>query len=230
MRAKDLMSTEVVTVSPETPMAALARLLADRGISAVPVVEADGKVAGIVTEADLVRRLAGTEERPRGWFRNLLASAPGDAGRYARAHGTTVRDVMTTNLISAGEEATAEEIARLMEEHRVKRVLVLREGRLVGIVSRADLLEAMLAPSETPAAGAEDARIRRAVQAAMAEQSWAKPYFIWPTVERGVVTFHGFCGAPEVTRALRVLAEAVPGAQGVEMRIEAPPPSLFGAE
>jgi CBS domain-containing protein len=219
----------VVTVPPETPLAALARLLADRGISAVPVLEPSGAVAGIVTEADLVRRLAGVEERPRGWFRSLLASAPGDAGRYARTHGTKVRDVMTTDLVSVEEEATAEEIARLMEERRVKRVLVLREGRLAGIVSRADLLEAMLAPPETPEAGAEDARLHRAVQAAMAGQSWAKPYFVWPTVDKGVVTFHGFCGAPEVTRALRVLAEGIPGVQGVEMRIEAPPPALFGA-
>jgi CBS domain-containing protein len=229
MRAKDLMSTEVVTVPPETPLAAVARLLADRGISAVPVVEKDGTPLGIVTEADLVRRLAGPGDRPRGWFRALLASAPEDAARYTRTHGSRARDVMTADLVSVGEEATAEEIARLMEERRVKRVPVLREGRIAGIVSRADLLEAMLAPPETPAAGAEDARLRRTLQEAMRAQSWAKPFFLWPTVERGVVTFHGFCGAPEVVRALRVLAEEIPGVRGVEMRIEDPLPPLTGA-
>jgi CBS-domain-containing membrane protein len=173
--------------------------------------------------------LAGTAVQQRGWLGNLLSSAPADAARYARLHGATVRDVMTTDLISVGEDATAEDIARLMEQRRVKRVLVLREGRLAGIISRADLLEAVLAPPETAAAGAEDARIRRAIQSALREQSWAKPYFLWTTVEKGVVTYHGFCGSPEVLRALRVLAEETPGVRGVEIKIEAPPPSLFEA-
>ncbi len=229
MRAKDLMSREVVTVSPETPVAALARLLADRGISAVPVVEPDGTVAGIVTEADLVRRITGTEERPRGWLSGLFGSAPADAARYAKTHGAKARDVMTVDLVSVDEEATAEEIARLMEERRIKRVLVLHDGRLSGIVSRADLLEAVFAPPETEAIGADDARIRRAVQAALREESWAKPYFLWPTVEKGVVTIHGFCGSPDVHRALRVLAEGIPGVRSAEMKVETPPPSLFGA-
>jgi CBS domain-containing protein len=223
------MSSEVVTVRPETLVTAVARLLADRGISAVPVLEPDGRPVGIITEADLVRRLAAAGERPRGWFSRLFSSAPEDAARYARIYGAKARDVMTVNLVSVDEEATVEAIARLMEERRVKRVLVLRDGKLSGVVSRADLLEAVFAPPETVTIGVQDTRIRRAVQAALCEETWAKPYFLWPTVEEGVVTIHGFCGSPDVRRALRVLAEAIPGVRGVEVKVETPPPSLFEA-
>jgi CBS domain-containing protein len=186
------------------------------------VVERDGRVAGIVTEADLIRRLAGTVEKPRSWLRNLLASSPADAKRYARTHGATARDIMTVDVVSVAEETTAEEIALLIENRGVKRVLVLRDGKLAGVVSRADLLEAVLVPPDTAAMGAEDARIRRAVQAAMQEQSWAKAYFVWATVEGGVVTFHGFCNSEDVTRAFRVLAEGIPGVRGVEIKVDMP--------
>jgi len=230
MHAKDLMSTTVVTVTPETPVAEIASLLASRGISAVPVLEADGRMVGIVTEADLVRRLVGEiSGRKSGWFTTLLRGRAGDeAERYARMHGGRASEVMSTDLVTVEEDTPADTIARIMEERRVKRVPVLRDGRLAGIVSRADLLRLAFS---TPAVGDEqvsDERIRRAVEAAMREQPWADAYLVYPAVVAGVVTFHGFCRSPSVPKALRVLAERLPGVKGVEMQLVPPPPFVLG--
>jgi CBS domain-containing protein len=230
MRARDLMTTTVVTVTPETHLADVAHLLADRGISAVPVIGPEGDVQGIITEADLVRRLAGEAAgRPRGWFRALLASRAGDTAKgYARLHGRLAGDMMTTDLVSVEEDTSAEDIAQLMEERRVKRVPVLREGKLVGIVSRADLLGLAFTAPVSPEKEASDVRIRRDVERAMREQPWANAYLVFPSVEAGVVTFHGWCRSPDVPRALRVLAEGVPGVKGVAMDLLEPPAFLLG--
>lgn len=229
MQARDLMSTNVVTVPPETPVRAIARLLASRHISSVPVIAPDGQVLGIVTEADVLRRLAGAAEKPRGWFSGLFASVATDAQRYVRTHAVKASDVMTRTLVSVPEDATAEAIALLMETRQVKRVLVLRDGMLAGVVSRADLLAALLAPAAAPAAGVEDERIRKAIEAALHLQPWSRPFFIWPTVENGVVTFHGFCEVEEVRRALRVMAEDAAGVTEVKLDISNFPRALYGA-
>ncbi|WP_237213481.1 CBS domain-containing protein [Falsiroseomonas oryziterrae] len=230
MRAEDLMTTAVVTVTPEARLADVAHLLADRGISAVPVLGPDGEVQGIVTEADLVRRVAGEAAgRPRGWLRALLARrADGTAKGFARLHGQRAGDVMTTELVSVQEDTPAEEIARLMEERGVKRAPVLRDGRLVGIVSRADLLGLAFGPAKAPAAAVSDARLLREVERAMREQPWANAHLVFPSVEDGVVTFHGWCRSSDVPRALRVLAEALPGVKGVQMQLREPPGFLLG--
>lgn len=230
MRAKDLMTTTLVTVTPEARLADVAHLLADRGISAVPVLGAEGDVLGIVTEADLVRRLAGEAAgRPRGWFRALLARPAGDTAKgFARLYGQRAGDVMTTGLVSVQEDTPAEQIAQLMEERGVKRVPVLRDGKLVGIVSRADLLGLAFGTTATPDAAVSDARPLRAVERAMRAQRWADAYLVFPSVEDGVVTFHGWCRSPDVPRALRALAEGLPGVKGVEMDLRAPAGFLLG--
>lgn len=230
MRARDLMTATVVTVTPETRLADVAHLLADRGISAVPVLGPGGEVQGIVTEADLVRRLAGeASSRPRGWFRAILAGGAGDTAKgFARLHGQLAGDVMTTELVAVTEDAPAEEIARLMEERGVKRVPVLRDGRLVGIVSRADLLGLAFGGAAAPEVAVSDARLRQEVERALRGQPWADAYLVFPSVEGGVVTFHGWCRSPDVPRALRVLAEGLPGVKGVQMDLHQPPGFLLG--
>ena len=230
MRARDLMTTQVVTVTPETELAVIARLLASRGISAVPVLDPGGTLLGLVSEADLVRRLAGEPDaRRRGWLAPLLTGrARAEAERYARLHGQRARDVMTTDLVTVQEDTQVEEIARLMEEKRVKRVPVVRDGRLAGLVSRADLLGLAFASPESTAGDSSDERIRRAVEDAMRQQPWADAYLVYPTVEKGIVTFHGFSRSPAIGTALRVLAERVPGVKRVELRLEPPPALMLG--
>ncbi len=214
LTARDLMTPDVVTVPLATPVLAIARLLAERGISAVPVLGEHGDVMGVVTEADLIRRLAGEAEKPASWFRALFVNPGEEAERYARTHGLRAADVMTEEVVSVTGDTTAGEIAALMEERGIRRVLVVEEGRLKGIVSRADLLRALVAePQEV--ADCSDDRIRRAVLALMRRQPWVDSFHTLVEVKDGVVEFHGFMRDEGVKRGLRVLAESVPGVRAV---------------
>ena len=134
------------------------------------MVDNSGAPVGLVTEGDLIRRLA--DEKPgAGWTGSSGCSADRSrlAERFSKAHGATARDVMTSELVTVGEDATAEDISRLMEQHGIRRVPVVRDGKLAGIVSRADLLRAVLAPRAQEAALENDAAVLRAVLAAMRE-------------------------------------------------------------
>ena len=228
LTAHDLMTPDVVTVPPETPVVAVARLLAERGISAVPVLGRDGTLRGIVTEADLIRRLAGEEDKPAGWFRALFADPGAQADRYARTHGATAADVMTEEVVTITEDATAGHIAHLMEEHDIRRALVVQGGRLRGIVSRADLLRALVAPPRAQGELSDD-RIRRAVLAAMRKEPWADTFYTLVEVKAGIVEFHGFMRSEAVKRGLRVLAETVPGVRGVVDYTQPAPIYLYTA-
>jgi CBS domain-containing protein len=109
MQAKDLMSTNLIVVQPETPVLAVAELLAARGISAVPVVDGAGAMRGIVTEGDLIRRLADQKPGPWGWFLQIFSKSTPLIEQFKKAHGATAQDVMTAGLVSVGEEAGAED-------------------------------------------------------------------------------------------------------------------------
>ncbi len=228
LRARDLMTPDVVTVPPETPVLAIARLLADRGISAVPVVDGEGKVAGIVTEADLIRRLAGEEDKPHSWLGSLFSNQERDAERYARTHGMTAKDVMTEEVVSVDPDTLASAVAHLMEDKGIRRVLVVQDGRLRGLVSRADLLRALVAPGGEQGELSDD-RIRRAVLAAMKKEPWADTFYTMVDVHEGVVEFHGFSRSAAVQRGLRVLAENVAGVKEVRDLTQPMPVYLFAS-
>lgn len=225
--ARDLMTPDVVTVPPETPVIAMARLLSDRGISAVPVVDAEGKVLGIVTEADLIRRLAGEEDKPTSWFGALFSDPTSQAERYARTHGVTAKDLMTEKVVSVAPDATAAHIAHVMEEKKVRRVVVVEGEKLKGIVSRADLLRALVAPPHEEAE-LSDERIRRAVMAAMKKEPWTDTFYTMVEVKDGIVSFHGFRRSDAVQKALRVLAENIPGVKGVQDDTQPMPVFIYG--
>lgn len=224
MKARDLMTTSLVVVPPETPVAGVAELLASRGISAVPVTNAEGALLGLVTEGDLIRRLAEEKRGPLGWFLGLFGDSRKLAERFAKAHGARAEDVMTRGLVTVGEDASADDIARLMEKHQIRRVPVLRDGKLIGIVSRADLLRAVLAPPAPAAAGeTTDTALLQKVLAAMREQPWVDTFYIFPSVKDGEVTLYGFHRSAEVQRGLVVLAQGVPGVKAVEDKTEPMP-------
>lgn len=226
--ARDLMTADVVTVPPQTPVVAMARLLSERGISAVPVLEADGSVAGIVTEADLIRRLAGEADKPASWLASLFASPAREAETYARTHGVTAADIMTVQVVSVAPDTLASDVAHRMEEEGVRRVLVTEGGQLRGLVSRADLLRALVAPAPD-AAAVPDERIRMAVIAAMKNQPWTDMFLTLVDVKDGVVEFHGFSRSAAVQRGLRVLAENVPGVRGVLDNTQPMPAALYAS-
>jgi CBS domain-containing protein len=217
LSARDLMTAEVARVPPDTPVTAIARLFADRGISAVSVTDAGGILLGIVTESDLIRRLADEDElQSEGWFERLLGDSPNrKAERYARSHGAKASEVMTAHVVTVGPEANAAHIAHLMDKHRIRRVLVAEDGQLLGIVSRSDLVRALLVPQQTFEGEISDERIRRAVVAAMQRESWADTLHTAVDVRNGVVEFYGFSRSETVSRALCVLAENVPGVKSV---------------
>lgn len=229
MKVGDIMTRNVISVPPDTPALAVARLLADRGISAVPVTDGWGMLLGIVSEADLIRRLSTADAPANGGgggagrlLRRLFYDRERAAQDYIRAHGAAAAEVMTHDPVTATEGMTAEHAARLIEEHGVRRLPVVRDGVLVGILSRADLLRAVLAPAgagETP-----DAAIRAALTAEIARLPWADAPFVFFDVQDGEVAFYGYCRSATVRRGLAAIAAGVPGVRAVRDRItEAPP-------
>ncbi len=153
--AREIMTTEIVSVGPETPTRDIARLLLDKGISAVPVVDRDGAPVGMVSEGDLIGRDDHDREARRDWWLTLLAEGEALSPEFLghlRTDGRSARDVMAKPVVTVAEEAEVGEIARLLAAHRIKRVPVVRDGRVVGIVSRADLLRTLAAePRSAPA-------------------------------------------------------------------------------
>lgn len=214
MKVGDIMTRNVVSVPPDAPALAVARMLADRRISAMPVTDSWTMLLGIVSEADLIRRLS-TEDREekRGLLSSLFFDRDRAAAQYARAHGATAADIMTREVITATEGMSAEHAAHVMEEHRVRRLPVVHDGMLLGIVSRADLLRALLQPAD--AADTTDEAIRAAIGNAMARLPWADAPFVFIDVRGGEVTLHGFCSSPEVRQGLKALAANVPGVKAV---------------
>lgn len=225
MQARDVMQTKVITATPDTTVRNIAkRLLASR-ISAVPVVDDDGRLVGIVSEGDLMRRPeSGTERRP-SWWLSLLASTEETALAYVMAHGGHARDVMTRELITVNEDTSLEEIAETLEKHRIKRVPVLRDGRLVGIVSRADLLHGLVARQGTAVPSADDRTIRASVETAF-QKAGVRPRFLNVVVSGGIVHLWGVVETDAEKQAARVAAESVPGVKGVRDELGVLPPSM----
>jgi len=226
LTAKDLMSTDVVTVPPETPVSAIAQTLASRGISAVPVANAEGTLLGIVTEADLIRRLAGSDGHSMGFLRQLFSNMDRLAERYAATHGRTAQEVMSSPPITVAPDATASAIAELMSTHNIRRVMVVEGKHLRGMVSRADLLRALLTPP-VEEKDHSDTQLRRDVLAAIKREPWASTFYTLVEVKDGVVELHGFSHSEAVQRGLKVLIEGVPGVKKVVDKTQPLPPGLF---
>lgn len=215
MQAKDVMTTPVVTVALKSSVEDVARLLLERRISAVPVVDAAGRVQGIVSEGDLMRRAETGGERHRSWWLALFAGDDGLATDYVKSHGRTAADVMTPKVVTVGERTPLEKIATLLERHHIKRVPVVRNGKLVGIVSRANLLHGLVARK---AAGgppaASDREIRTRIRKELERAGVDRPY-VNVVVARGVVELWGFVDTNAQKRALGIAARSVKGVKQV---------------
>ena len=217
MQAQDVMTTKVVTVAPDTPVTEIAKLLVERQISAVPVVSDDRRLLGIVSEGDLVHGL-GQEGAERAWWLDLLTSPQTRAEAYLKDHGRLACDVMTRSIISVTPDTALPEIARLLEARRIKRVPVLRDGELVGIVSRADLLRGFaLRPAADASADDRELRERLTVELEQAALDW-HPY-VNVVVSDGAVHLWGVVTTREEAEALRLTAERVPGVVRVESHL-----------
>jgi CBS domain-containing protein len=218
MKAKDVMTTRVVTVGPETTVREVAELLLRHRISAVPVLDGDSRLAGIVSEGDLIRRVeTGTAERHRSWWLRIFEDREILAAEYVKSHATKVSDIMTKPVITVDDEADLAHIATVLERNRIKRVPVMRGDRLVGIVSRANLLQGIAAakPVMTPAT-ADDSNIRAQVLAAIESQPWFGQGAMNVTVTDGVVEMWGVYDSTAERDAGRIAAEAVPGVRRID--------------
>ena len=219
MQASEIMTSPVITVGPDTSVPEVATLLADRRISAVPVVE-DGRIVGLVSEADLLHRHEiGTDRTApadSGWKRWFGPDR--SAAEYTKSHAGRARDVMTREVVSIAADARVEKIVALFETRGIKRVPVLRRGRLVGIVSRADLIRALATkgrPVKTARAGS-DATIRLRLLAELRRHPWWRSHPDNVLVSDGVVHYWGVIDTEDQRDAARVAAENVPGVRGVE--------------
>jgi CBS domain-containing protein len=216
MKARDVMQRDVITVTPETRIEDALRLMARDHISGLPVVDATGTAVGILSEGDLLRRVElGTETRLSTW-RAWIAAPGREAGDYARSHARQVGEVMTAPIVSVTPDTDLAEIVALMESRRIKRIPVLENGRIAGIVTRADLvraLERLLPRVDTPAAA--DAELRRRLLASLAEQTWARRIPLRVKVRQGMVELDGVVIDRRERQGLRVLAENTPGVRGV---------------
>ncbi|HEY1933598.1 MAG TPA: CBS domain-containing protein [Acetobacteraceae bacterium] len=216
MNASDVMTRHVISVSPDASVEGAAKQMLERGISGLVVVDAKGDLAGVVTEGDLLRRDELGTERNRPWWLRLLVSPGRQALDFTRTHGRRVRDVMTERVVTVAADATLEEVVELMEQHRIKRVPVTEGNRVVGVVSRADLLRALVVSSRNDAPVATDDRsVRRAVLDAVDKQSWTPMTTLNVTVADGVVDLWGTITNEDERRAISVLAENTPGVKRV---------------
>jgi CBS domain-containing protein len=216
MKASDVMVRDVVTVHPDTDVADAIKLLVERDISALPVVDAEERLVGIISEADLMRRVEIGTEKHRPWLLESLSAATTLAEDFAKSHGKKVGEIMTDNVVAASEDTPLAEIATLFERNRIKRVPIVRDGRVVGIVSRANLIQALASAagiSETH--DDTDRRIRDALLSKLEEQQWTDFGSRNITVSNGVVHLWGLISSDVERRALTSLAEGVPGVSRV---------------
>lgn len=226
MKVHDVMQTNVVTVTPETEVRDIAERLLENRISAVPVVDQAGDVVGIVSEGDLMRRPETGAERHLSWWLRLAASPEDRALDYVKSHGRHARDVMTRDVVTTHEEASLEEVAEILEKHHVKRLPVLRDGELIGVVSRADLLHGLVARQAAPVPSESDRNIRADVERALSEAE-VLPQLVSVVVTDGVVHLWGAAESDARKRAAGVAAENVPGVKGVRNDIGVLSPSTM---
>jgi CBS domain-containing protein len=217
--AADVMHRAVVAVGPDTTLDQAIKLMTRNRISGLPVVAADGALAGILTEGDLLRRVeTGTQGTPPGWFSSTFR--PGAlAADYVHTHGRRVGELMSIDVISVAEDTPLADVVALMTRHHVKRLPVLRDGRLVGIVSRSDLMakvgEALAAPNLL----ADDEVVRQAILADMGGQPWSPGISVEVGVKDGVVQLDGCLFDMRAREALQVVAENTPGVREVQNNI-----------
>jgi CBS domain-containing protein len=229
MKASDVMVSKVITVGPDMSVEQVAKILLKSRISAVPVVSARGELVGIVSEGDLMRRPeSGTLPQRRSWWLDFT-SRQTSALEYVKTHALKAADVMTRNVVSAAPETSLEEIAGLLENNRIKRVPIVQNGKIVGIVSRANLIQALakLSKPRRAAAKASDSEIKKKVIARLSAERWC-PAMLNVTVRDGAVELWGYVYSNEEKRAARIAVESTPGVTVIADNLMIPPATMGG--
>jgi CBS domain-containing protein len=216
MKVRDIMSTRVISIAPDASILKAIRLMLQNHISGLPVIDPSGALVGVVTEGDFLRRgETGTERKRARWLEFLLGSRR-LADEYVQTHARRVSDVMTREPVTIGEDAGLDEAVEIMERRRIKRLPVVRGGQVVGIVSRANLLHALVSlAAASPPSATTDVAIREALLAQFEKLTWAPAALVDPVVRDGEVELWGTITEEAQREALKVCAENIPGVKSV---------------
>ena len=217
MQAKDVMTRDVISVAPDATVLLAARLMLQHHISGLPVIDSSGKLVGVLSEGDFLRRQETQTQRRRSRWLEFLMGPGRTAGEYIHSHGSKVSEVMTEDVRTVGEDTPLEDIVELMERHRIKRVPVLRGKQVVGIVTRSNLMHAMVSlVRKAPPTTMDDAAIREQLLAEMKREQWAPAAMTTVVVRDGVVELWGVVIDDRQRQALTIAAENIPGVKAVK--------------
>ena len=217
MRAYDVMVSDVITVKLNSNVQDVAELLLANRISAVPVIDDAGNLVGMVSEGDLLRRSEADTGHERSWWLRLLIGRETLAAEYVKEHSRRVADIMTRGVISAEPDTPVADIATLLERHRIKRVPIVQSGKVVGIVSRANLIQALATFRKklTPPQPVADTELREKIASWLKSEPWVRPFLVNVTVTDGAVDLWGLVDSSAEKKALRVAIENMPGVKAV---------------
>lgn len=231
MQAKDIMTPAVITVGTNASVADIAQILIEKKISAVPVVDTNGSLCGLVSEGDLMRRLSEGAEDERSWWLKMMSTNSDSAADFIKAHGRTAKDVMTRNVVSVAETTELNEVAHVLEANRIKRVPVLDGDKIVGIISRSNMLQ-VIAGQKTEvkkAATPNDLDLRKQVHASLSGQGFASHGSLNVIVDNGVVELWGWVESETERDALMLAAREIAGVKEVRDHFGKISPWVWGA-
>ena len=231
MKAADIMVSPVITVGPDATVQDVAEILIRNRISAVPVLSQQGKILGIVSEGDLLRRVESGTQRARSWWLELLTSKFTLRDEYMKSHSRKVTDVMTSDVLTVSPDTRLGDVASVLEKNGIKRVPVVTDGKLVGIVSRANLVQAIASIGNTIKTqdAVSGAALREKVIRQLDSVSLAWPVLVNVIVNDGNIELWGIVESESEKRAARVAAETTPGVGAVIDHLMISQVTSFGA-
>jgi CBS domain-containing protein len=217
VQVSDIMTRELISVAPDASIDTAIDLMLDHHISGLPVIDNAGRLVGILTEGDLLRRPEIGTQRERSNWRDAFVGTRGAARKYVHSHGVRVKDVMIGDPVVVAEDASLDDVARLMETRGVKRLPVTRQGAVIGIVSRANLIGALVAHHrQVTQAASDEMLIREQILKEIEAQDWAAGVIVDVSVRNGTDDLWGTVVEVEQAEALRALVESTPGVQRVD--------------
>ena len=227
MKAHEAMTKDVIKVGLDTTVGEIAALLVQHRISAVPVVADETNVVGIVSQTDLGHRSETGTEKRRKWWLEAFADPDSKAREFIKSHGLRAKEIMSRFVVSVSPQANLAEVAEILDTHRIRQVPVMDGGKLVGMISRADLVR-KLAEVKTgaPAVRPDNSALQKAIWDQVKAQGWLKSAYVNLIVRDGVVELWGAVDSNEQRRALRILVEGVRGVRKVEDRLGVLPKTM----
>ena len=217
MNAEHVMTRDVISIDPDATVLQAARLMLQHRISGLPVIDKAGKLVGVLSEGDFLRRRETHTERRRSRWLEFLMGPGRMAADYIHSHGNKVSEAMTTDVQTVSDVTSIEDIVDLMERHRIKRVPVLCGGEMVGIITRSNLMRAVVSLARhMPSTATDDATIRELLLAELAHEKWAPAALTNVVVLDGVVELWGVVVDERQRAALKVVAENISGVKAVK--------------